>query len=99
MQNTIFKTLLMALLTVTTGAFVVTPSVKATCVRLEAGKQNEIIPSHVKAAAFATIATISQPMMALAEDDYEYGGKNVASFLGGFRVVYFFCFHAWKTSR
>lgn len=76
MQNTILKTLLLAMLSVTTGAFVVTPSAKATTVRMEAAKQNEFIPSHVKAAAFAALVTVSQPLMALAEDDYEYGGTD-----------------------
>ena len=86
MQNTVLKTLFLALLSfASAGAFVV-PSQHATRtttniinnnnnIQLQATKQpQEMIPAHVKAAAFATLVIISQPLLALAEDDYEYGG-------------------------
>ena len=91
-MNTMIKTLLFALLTVSTGAFVVAPS-KTTSTPLNAAKQNGIVPAHVKAAAFVTLVTVSQPLIALAEevDDYEYGGNKLyCSFLFQWLGLYFF---------
>lgn len=98
MQRTIFKTLLLALLSFTAGAFVVTPATKQqTLVRLDASKKigdndasKPLIPIKYSAAAFATMATLSQPLIALAEDDYEYGAVDAPPFvpiIGGILAI------------
>ena len=63
----------------------VTPQVKpTTSVSLKAAPQqsdneNTILSPKVKAGAFATLVTVSQPLMALAaeyDDNYEYGAVS-----------------------
>jgi hypothetical protein len=99
MQRAIFKTLLLALLSLTGSAFVVTPATKPqTLVRLDGSKKIDdnndaskpLIPTKYSAAAFATMATLSQPLIALAEDDYEYGAVDAPPFvpiIGGILAI------------
>lgn len=83
MQRSIVKFFLLALLSATASAFVVAPTARATT-RLKASKQNEdagILSPQLKAAAFATMVTMSQPLIALAEEDYEYGAVDAPPFV------------------
>lgn len=58
----------------------------APLVRLEATQNNiddtmPLIPAKCSAAAFGALVTVSQPLIALAEDNYEYGAVSAPPFV------------------
>jgi hypothetical protein len=98
MYRSILKVFLLALLSASSSAFVVTPNARpAAITNLKASEQHNedagspILPNHLKAAAFTTLVTMSQPLMALAEaDDYEYGAVDAPPFvpiIGGILAI------------
>ena len=95
MLRSILKLFFLALLSSTGAAFVVSPRA-ATSTALKAADPSDdeskpIFSPELKAAAFTTVVTLSQPMMALAEvDDYEYGAVSAPPFvpiIGGLLAI------------
>ena len=81
MQRSIVKVLLLAILSATGSAFVpkATPRTTLSLKSSQDESNGFTVSPQIKVAAFTTLVTVSQPLVALAEtydDNYEYGAVS-----------------------